>query len=81
MGIVYQLSTASCCKAHMNVTGFNMGGGPYKGLLGFNVIGAICCWGLMFLTLLENPGGWSLKGAAIEATTVMGRVQTLNPKP
>ena len=30
VGIVYGLSTASCCAHKINLTGWYMGGGPYK---------------------------------------------------
>ena len=33
MGVTYQLSTASCCAAHINATGFAMGSGSYSVLL------------------------------------------------
>ena len=33
MGVTYQLSTASCCKAYINATGFAMGSGTYSVLL------------------------------------------------
>ena len=33
MGVTYQLSTASCCAAYINATGFAMGSGSYSVLL------------------------------------------------
>ena len=57
MGVVYQLSTASCCKDYINTDGFAIGSGTYSKLLGFNVIGTSIAWALMFITLLENSSG------------------------
>lgn len=61
MGVVYQLSIADCCKNYINTTGFAFGSGDYNVLLGFNVIGAGIAWALMFITLLENTGGWEVR--------------------
>lgn len=36
--------------------------GTYKTLLGFNVVSAICCWGLAALALLDNRSGRKLEG-------------------
>ena len=44
VAIVYQLSTADCCKDSINMTGWFMGGGPYEALLGVNVIGTAVAW-------------------------------------
>ena len=60
MGIVYQLSISSCCSDYINTTGFAFGSGDYSKLLGFNVIGTGIAWALMFITLLENIGGWQV---------------------
>lgn len=57
LGIVFQLSTNSCCKSKINMTGFSWGGGKYATLLGVNVVGAAVAWGIMAITLLENPLG------------------------
>ena len=60
MGIVYQLLISSCCSNSINTTGFASGSGDYSKLLGFNVTGTGKAWALMFITLLENIGGWQI---------------------
>ena len=39
------------------MSGFTMGNGDNALLLGTNVIGSVVAWGLMAITLLENPFG------------------------
>ena len=39
VAIVYQLSTADCCKDSINMTGWFMGGGPYE--VGRTVMGTL----------------------------------------
>ncbi len=57
LGITSQLS--STVKT-INMSGFKFGTGSNALLLGTNVIGTIIAWGLMFITLLENPMGSTL---------------------
>ena len=57
LGITSQLSSSI---PSINMSGFTMGNGDNALLLGTNVIGSIVAWGLMALTLLENPFGSSL---------------------
>ena len=77
MGVVFQLSTASCCKEYINVRGFAFGAGKYNTLLGFNVIGTIVAWGLAGLTLLENSEGSNLIIAAAQGNNVIKVIQKL----
>lgn len=44
VAIVYQLSTADCCKNSINMSSWAMGDGPYASLLGVNVIGTAVAW-------------------------------------
>ena len=44
----------------INMSGFTWGSGDNALLLGTNVIGSIVAWGLMAITLLENPFGSQL---------------------
>lgn len=71
MGLVYQLSTASCCKHNINVKGFAFGRGAYSTLLGFNVIGSAIAWALCGLTLLENSDGSNLVLSAAAGNNVV----------
>ncbi|KAL0024648.1 hypothetical protein WJX77_006190 [Trebouxia sp. C0004] len=64
MGVVFQLSTAACCKDYINVQGFAWGAGGSNTLLGFNDIGTAVAWGLAGLTLLEDSEGSNLILAA-----------------
>ncbi|KAK9831522.1 hypothetical protein WJX81_005358 [Elliptochloris bilobata] len=57
MGAVYQLASAPCCKATIEMAGFAIGNGKNNKLLGFNVIGVVVAWILALVTLLENPLG------------------------
>jgi hypothetical protein len=77
MGIVYQLSTASCCKNYINTAGFAIGPGAYSKLLGFNVIGTGAAWALMFITLLENSSGSQLKKSAADGNNVIKAMRGL----
>lgn len=61
-GVVMQLSTSPCCKNSMNISGFQIGNGTYKTLLGFNVVSVIVCWGLAAIALLDNRSGRKLEG-------------------
>lgn len=70
MGVVFQLSTASCCKATINLMGFSWGGGKYATLLGVNVVGTLVAWGLMFITLLENPLSSNMERVRIPLTSL-----------
>lgn len=80
MGLVFQLSTASCCKDYINVRGFTFGSGKSKTLLGFNVIGTAIAWGLAGLTLLENAEGSNLILAAAQGNNVVKLIQrSLHP--
>ncbi|EIE27477.1 hypothetical protein COCSUDRAFT_64250 [Coccomyxa subellipsoidea C-169] len=63
LGITSQLS--STVKT-INMSGFNFGTGSNALLLGTNVIGTIIAWGLMFITLLENPMGSTLTMEAVQ---------------
>lgn len=54
------MAGSPCCKAGINMTGFNIGNGDYSLLLGVNVISAICCWGMAALALLDNRKGADL---------------------
>ena len=75
MGVVFQLSTASCCKDYINVQGFAWGSGDSNTLLGFNVIGTVVAWGLAGLTLLENSEGSNLLLAAAQGNNVVKVIQ------
>jgi hypothetical protein len=55
-----QLSTDEHIKGYLNVSSWNIGTGSYAQLLGFNVVGAVCCWSLMLLTLVENWQNYDL---------------------
>lgn len=77
MGVVFQLSTASCCKDYINVRGFAFGSGENNTLLGFNVIGTAIAWGLAGLTLLENSEGSNLIVAAAQGNNVVKLIQKL----
>lgn len=77
MGLVFQLSTASCCKDYINVRGFSFGSGANNTLLGFNVIGTAIAWGLAGLTLLENSEGSNLIVAAAQGNNVVKLIQKL----
>ncbi|GAQ80925.1 solute symporter family protein [Klebsormidium nitens] len=59
-GVVFQLSSASCCRDYINVKGFAMGSGSEQLLLGFNVIGSLCAWGVCGICLLENVPAYHL---------------------
>ena len=52
LGVTSQLSGTF---PSIGMSGFTWGTGDNALLLGTNVIGAIVAWGLMLLTLLENP--------------------------
>lgn len=54
LGVTSQLSGTF---KSINMDGFKFGTGSNALLLGTNVIGSIVAWGLMFITLLENPLG------------------------
>lgn len=54
LGITSQLSSSI---PSINMSGFAIGNGDNALLLGTNVIGSIVAWGLMAITLLENPFG------------------------
>ena len=56
-GVTSQLSGSI---PSINMSGFMFGNGDNALLLGTNVIGAIVAWGLMAITLLENPFGSQL---------------------
>ena len=75
MGVVFQLSTAACCKDYINVRGFAWGSGDSNTLLGFNVIGTAVAWGLAGLTLLENSEGSNLIIAAAQGNNVVKLIQ------
>lgn len=75
MGIVFQLSTAECCKDYINVRGFAFGSGDSNTLLGFNVIGTAIAWGLAALTLLENAEGSNLILAAAQGNNLVKLIQ------
>lgn len=75
VGVVFQLSTASCCKDYINVRGFTFGSGANNTLLGFNVIGTAIAWGLAGLTLLENAEGSNLILAAAQGNNVVKLIQ------
>ena len=75
MGIVFQLSTAECCKDYINVRGFTFGSGDSNTLLGFNVIGTAIAWGLAGLTLLENAEGSNLILAAAQGNNLVKLIQ------
>lgn len=62
LGVVMQLSSSPCCKGSMSISRFQIGNGTYKTLLGFNVVSALCCWGLAALALLDNRAGRKLEG-------------------
>jgi hypothetical protein len=57
LGVTSQLSSSF---PSINMAGFTWGNGDNALLLGTNVIGAIVAWGLMLITLLENPFGSNL---------------------
>lgn len=57
LGVTSQLSASF---PSINMSGFKFGNGDNALLLGTNVIGAIVAWGLMAITLLENPFGSQL---------------------
>ena len=57
LGVTSQLSGSI---PSINMSGFMFGNGDNALLLGTNVIGAIVAWGLMAITLLENPFGSQL---------------------
>jgi hypothetical protein len=65
-GIIMQLASSPCCKGSMNITGFQIGNGTYKTLLGFNVISTVVCWGLAAIALLDNRSGRKLEGTGEE---------------
>ncbi len=75
MGVVFQLSTAACCKDYINVRGFAWGTGGSNTLLGFNVIGTAVAWGLAGLTLLENSEGSNLIMAAAHGNNIVKVIQ------
>ena len=75
MGVVFQLSTAECCKDYINVQGFTFGSGDSNTLLGFNVIGTAVAWVLAGLTLLENAEGSNLILAAAQGNNVVKLIQ------
>ena len=75
MGVVFQLSTAACCKDYINVQGFAWGAGGSNTLLGFNVIGTAVAWGLAGLTLLENSEGSNLILAAAHGNNIVKVIQ------
>lgn len=75
MGVVFQLSTAACCKDYINVQGFAWGSGGSNTLLGFNVIGTVVAWGLAGLTLLENSQGSNLIIAAAQGNNIVKVIQ------
>jgi hypothetical protein len=52
--VAVQLSTDAHTKSYLDVSSWNIGTGSYAQLLGFNVVGAVVCWSLMLLTLVEN---------------------------
>lgn len=57
LGITSQLSSSI---TSIDMSGFKFGTGDNALLLGTNVIGTIVAWGLMAITLLENPFGAQL---------------------
>lgn len=60
-GIVYQLSGDDCCRDDMDVTGWEMGEGGYRKLLGFNVISTTIVFGLCAVSYLDTfsvPASW-----------------------
>ena len=75
MGVVFQLSTAECCKDYINVRGFTFGSGDSNTLLGFNVIGTAVAWVLAGFTLLENAEGSNLILAAAQGNNVVKLIQ------
>ena len=77
MGVVFQLSTAACCKDYINVQGFAWGTGDSNTLLGFNVIGTAVAWVLAGLTLLENSEGSNLIVAAAQGNNVVKLIQNM----
>ena len=77
MGVVFQLSTAACCKDYINVRGFAWGSGDSNTLLGFNVIGTAVAWVLAGLTLLENSEGSNLIMAAAQGNNVVKLIQKM----
>lgn len=72
-GVVFQLSTASCCRDYINIEGFRFGSGSEAALLGFNVIGSIVAWGLCGVCLLENMPAWQLDRRAGSDNSVLGQ--------
>ena len=66
LGITSQLSSSI---PSINMSGFTMGDGDNALLLGTNVIGAIVAWGLMAITLLENPFGAPLAQVSLPGVT------------
>ena len=75
MGIVFQLSTAECCKDYINARGFTFGAGDSNTLLGFNVIGTAIAWGLAAITLVENAESSNLILAAAQGNNVVKLIQ------
>lgn len=57
LGVTSQLSSSF---PSINMSGLKWGGGSNALLLGTNVAGSIVAWGLMLVTLLENPLGSEL---------------------
>lgn len=70
MGITSQLS--STFKS-INMSGFKFGTGDNALLLGTNVIGSIVAWGLMAITLLENPFAAQLSQVVVKSCNLLGK--------
>jgi hypothetical protein len=61
-GITYQLSIDEP-GTNIDYSNFAIGSGSYAGLLGVNLYGAIMCFAVYFICLLENREGLDFPGA------------------
>jgi hypothetical protein len=61
-GITYQLSIDEP-GTNIDYSKFSIGSGSYAGLLGVNLYGAIMCFAVYFICLLENREGLDFPGA------------------
>jgi hypothetical protein len=68
---VYQLAAAY--PDAISLPGLKFGAGANAGLLGVNVVSALCCWGLGALALIDNR-----RGAELEAAPAAGGGGTLS---
>eukprot|EP00953_Heterococcus_sp_UTEX-ZZ885_P001279 1201-Heterococcus_DN1.PRE.3 len=62
IGITYQLSIDEP-GTNIDYSSFAIGSGSYAGLLGVNLYGAIMCFAVYFICLLENREGLDFPGA------------------